>query len=131
MIKPVLTTLLFALSLSSCHESLEKRAEREAREFTEKNCPTPPQNDAITDSLVFDVVTRTHKTYLTFTGQIDNPEAIKEHEEDIRKELLNTIRQNTSMKAYKDAGFNFEYICRSEKEGKIVLHLKYSEKDYQ
>ena len=54
--KNILFCALMVMSapLTSCQESLEERAEREAREYTEKHCPTPPQNDVITDSIVFD-----------------------------------------------------------------------------
>lgn len=128
-----LITLIAALSiLTACQESIEERAERESRQYTEKFCPTPPQNDVITDSLVFDRATRTQKYYVTFTGVIDDADAISEHADDIRVQLLESIRNNTSMKAYKEASFNFEYICRSLKQpGHVHLHLVYKPKDYQ
>ena len=47
-----------SLLLCSCHENLEKRAQREAREYTEKYCPTPVQNYTRTDSVAFDVKTK-------------------------------------------------------------------------
>ena len=129
-----LSTIILAallLSLSSCYESLEERARREAREFTEKYCPTPPQNNVITDSLVFDPATRTQKYYLTFTGLIDDAAALAEHAPDIREELLEAVRGNTAMKPYKEAGFNFEYVCRSQKDpSRILLHIVYRPRDY-
>ena len=68
---------------------------------------------------------------MTFTGQIDNPQAIKENEDKLRLQLLETIRQNTSLNTYKKNGFNFRYICRSKREnGKIILDIVYTEKDY-
>lgn len=47
-----------SLLLCSCHENLEKRAQREAREYTEKYCPTPVQNYTRTDSVTFDIKTK-------------------------------------------------------------------------
>ena len=118
-------------SLSSCYESLEERAQREAREYTEKYCPTPPDHSVITDSLVFDPATRTQKYYLTFTGLIDDAEALAEHAPEIKTELLESIRGNTSMKPYKEAGFNFEYVCRSQKNpSQVLIHVVYRPKDY-
>ena len=129
-----LSTIILAallLSLSSCYESLEERARREAREFTEKYCPTPPDHSVITDSLVFDPATRTQKYYLTFTGVIDDAEALAKHAPEIKTELLESIRGNTSMKPYKEAGFNFEYVCRSQKNpSQILIHVVYRPKDY-
>lgn len=124
--------MVMSAPLTSCQESLEERAEREAREYTEKHCPTPPQNDVITDSIVFDRNTRTWTQYLTFTGIIDDEKGLREHNEEIHKSLLESIRQNTEMKRYKEAGFSFAYICRSKKDPKtILLTLKYTPKDYR
>ena len=41
---------IFASLLVSCTESLEDKAAREAKEYTEKYCPTPYVNDSRTDS---------------------------------------------------------------------------------
>ena len=57
-----LLTLLFV----SCHESLEERAEREAREYTERNCPTPVVNFSRTDSVRFDREARNYIYYCSF-----------------------------------------------------------------
>ena len=70
--------------------------------------------------------------YLTFTGIIDDEKGIREHNEEIHESLLESIRQNTEMKRYKEAGFSFAYICRSKKDPKtILLTLKYTPKDYR
>lgn len=116
---------------NACQESIEERAFRDSQEYTRKFCPTPPENDVITDGLVFDRSTRTQIYYMTFTGQIDDPQAIKENEDKLRLQLLETIRQNTSLNTYKKNGFNFRYVCRSKREnGKIILDIVYTEKDY-
>ena len=62
--------ILIALSLlaSSCQKSIEDRAEQEAREYTEKLCPTPIQNYTRTDSLTFD---RESKTFNYYTSLFD------------------------------------------------------------
>ena len=49
----VFCAALCSVLLSGCHENMEKRAQREAREYTEKYCPTPVQNFTRTDSVVF------------------------------------------------------------------------------
>lgn len=129
-----LTVAAFALtvvSLTACQESIEERAVRDAQEFTRKHCPTPPENDVITDSVVFDKTSRTQIYYMTFTGAIDNPQSISDNKDKLRGLLLETILYNTNLKAYKEAGFNFRYVCRSQKEnGKILLDIEYTKKDY-
>ena len=42
---------LCSVMLCGCHESMEQRAQREAREFTKKYRPTPVQNNFRTDSV--------------------------------------------------------------------------------
>ena len=89
-----LTVAAFALtvvSLTACQESIEERAVRDAQEFTRKHCPTPPENDVITDSVVFDKTSRTQIYYMTFTGAIDNPQSISENKDKLRGLLLETI----------------------------------------
>ncbi len=49
---------IFASLLVSCTESLEDKAAREAKEYTEKYCPTPYVNDSRTDSATFDKSTK-------------------------------------------------------------------------
>ncbi|NPD81105.1 hypothetical protein HPS57_03845 [Prevotella sp. PINT] len=126
--------IIFVVScmfLSSCQENIEERAEREAREYTLKYCPTPPQNDVVTDSIVYHSGTRTYSTYMTFTGKLDNAELISENGSEISDNMLRMVRSNAGLKAYKDAGFSFEYVCRSQQTpGKMLLHLTFTQKDY-
>ena len=42
--KRVLIVIMLAMTLAACHESIEDRAEREAREFTRRFCPTPTKD---------------------------------------------------------------------------------------
>lgn len=119
-----------AMMFVSCQESLEDRAERESKEYTAKFCPTPVENNVITDSLVFDKKTRTQYYYLTFTGEIDNAELMEEFKSKISVGLLEQTRSNPQTKVYKDAGFSFAYVCRSQSTGKILLNLKYTKKDF-
>lgn len=116
--------------LTSCHESLEDRAVRETREFTEKYCPTPPENETITDSITFDKASKTYTTYLTLIGSIDNPPAIKELESEIWESMHKNLLANAGLSAYKEAGFSFSYVCRSQKEKRVILVLKFTKKDY-
>ena len=115
--------LLAALLLGACHESLQDRAEREAKEYTRKNCPTPVNNFQRTDSIVFDRATNTYHYYCSFTGKVRG---------ELYEGLRNGIKESTSLKAYKEAGFNFSYTCRSAKDPRQVLYKEtFTEGDYQ
>lgn len=119
------------MSLFSCHENLEDRAEREAREYTEKNCPTPVVNDTRTDSIVFYKATKTYHYYCTFMNKIDNVEIIKKNRSMIRQQISKSIANDTNIKVYKDAGFKFAYTCRSASNpDKILYNDVFTKEDY-
>ncbi len=48
--KKIIFPIMLITLLASCSESIEDRAAREAKEYTEKVCPTPFANDGHTDS---------------------------------------------------------------------------------
>ena len=106
--KNILLLMASAILLSSCHESLEKRAQREAREYTEKYCPTPVRDYVRTDSVSFDI-----------------------NREKIAEALQTQINEGTNFRAYKKAGFSFQWTLRSDKDKKMVyFDKKYTPKDY-
>ncbi len=113
-----LLTLLFV----SCHESLEERAEREAREYTERNCPTPVVNFSRTDSVRFDRETRNYIYYCSFVDRFDNENVVNESKDQIHKGLYNAISCDVGLKQYVEAGFSFTYIVRSDKQPSKVLY---------
>ena len=120
-----------AALLCSCHENMEKRAQREAREYTEKYCPTPVQNYTRTDSVVFDIPTRTYTYFCCVNGKMDNEELIKAHWQNISDGLREEVAANTGLKAYKEAGFCFRYLMYSNsKPGKLLYNITISPNDY-
>src|SRR3712207_8347171 len=89
-------TILFALlacSLTACHESLEDRAAREAREYTEKYCPTPYVNNTRTDSVAFDTASKTYTYYCSLNGQADSKQFIEQYRKRIDRK---STRLNSS-----------------------------------
>lgn len=118
--------------LAACHESLEDRAAREAKEYTEKNCPTPVVQNTRTDSLTFDRQTRTIGYWYTLCGDADNTEGIKAQEAKLRKVLLDGLKASTQLKMYKDAGFSIRYVYHSHKNPKeVMMDVTFGEKDYR
>ena len=50
----------------------------------------------------------------------------------LHRELLKSIQQSTQLKTYKEEGFSFRYIIRSEKNPTQVLdEVTFTPKDYQ
>ena len=124
-----LIVLLFTVS---CHKNLEERAEREARQYTEQCCPTPIVNFTRTDSVVFDRSTRTYHYFCSVSGRMDNAAVIKANQNSIMNSLRESIIQDTSIKAYKDAGFRFAYTLHSTLQpDSVYFHAEFGPKDYQ
>lgn len=124
--------LASAVILCSCHESLEKRAQREAREYTERYCPTPVQNYLRTDSVVFDTDNKVYNYYCSVDGELDDERTFALNSNNITGAFLQTLKENTAFRAYKDAGFSFAWTLRSGKNPKVVYLKKiYTAKDYK
>ena len=128
-----LLVIFSCLFLLACgHESLEDRASREALEFTKKYCPTPVSNNTRTDSVVFYKSTKTYTYYCSFFGMFDDSNVINRVSVKIREGLSKGIIDNTNLKVYKDAGFNFEYVCFSTQfPKKVLFRAIFTKKDYQ
>lgn len=115
-----LVALIVSL-LTSCQETMQERAQREAYEYTRKYCPTPPVHYVITDSVVFNVSKETYIYYCTFTDRLDDKQIILDNKEAIEGALRKSVLESPNMKPFVDAGFHFRYVCRSQKESKLIL----------
>ena len=119
--KWLLGGFFFPIFLSSCQESLEDKAARQAKEYTERYCPTPVINYSRTDNVVFDKKRNVYIYYLSFCDMLDDSEIIEENRDKITDMLTQSVRESTGLKNFIEAGFRFEYVCHSEKEPKKVL----------
>ncbi len=118
------------LTLSACQESLEDQCTRMAKEYTARNCPAPIGENVTIDSLVFERSTHTMCYYYTLSGDADSKAAVERA--DPRKVLLPEVKNSTSVKAYKDAGYNFKYTyCSAKNKGVVLYTVTFTKKDYQ
>lgn len=123
---------LLGLLIVSCQESLEDRAARELKEYTQKNCPTPVVNDQQIDSATYEAQTRTIRYYYKLYNKTDDERIFAQHGKEIKTQILNELRNNTKAKLYKDAGFNYKYTYRSASDPKTILFdVKFTQKDYK
>ncbi len=121
-----------ALTLTACQESLEERAEREANDYTEKNCPMPMNGNSnqVLDSFTFDKATHTFGYHYTLKNSLDTVTTIQPEQQ--RQLLINGVKNTTALKAYKDENYNFRYIYRSNNNpDRIYFEAVISAKDYQ
>jgi len=120
----IVASALFA----SCHESLEDKAEREAQEFTKKNCPVMVSPGITNDSITFDRNTLTLHYYYSLSGMIDTTAIDSKQAKEV---LLKGVRDATSFKKYKENGFNFAYTYFSTKhKGQVLVETVITPKEY-
>ncbi len=128
--KKLLVFATLVLFIASCQESLEDRCAREAKQYTAKNCPVRMDKNIIMDSLTFEKATHTLHYYYRLTGLADKDGALDSI--DAKSLLKNELKNSTSMKTYKDNGYNFAYTYQSEKDPKkVVFEAIFTEKDYK
>ena len=129
--------LLFATALvllTSCQESLEERAAREAREVTESKCPMPIGDNMYLDSIVFDIPTLTQTQYFRFTGNSDNDSTVENivSNNDLKGTLVKELKNTPSYKALMNKGISFRYIYGSTAEPeKTYIDITVKKEDYQ
>ena len=121
----VIAIILTALSLYSCQESLEEKAQRQASDYTRKYCPTPIDNNTRTDSIVFDRDRKVYFYYISFFNQLDNQDVVNDNRTLFAEMLTQSVKDSPSLRTFLEAGFRFEYICYSgSKPGKILIRIK-------
>ena len=118
-----------AVLVTACHESLEEKAAREAKEFTRRNCPMPISEYIVNDSMTYDADTRTIHYFYTIKGAADTT-AINNRQ--AKSELIKGVKDATSIRTYKENNFNFAYTYYSAKnKGKILLDVRITPGDYK
>ena len=103
--KKIIIMIVAGMLLVACQESLEERCAREAKEYTQKNCPRHIDTEIVLDSMTFDKDSRTIGYCYTLQGSLD---------------------------MYKDAGYSFRYTYHSEKDsGTKLFEATFRENDYR
>ena len=124
--------LCAALTMTACDfESFDERCAREAKEYTEKQCPRRMDICTDMDSLTYDLETHTLNYYYTVEGELDTDSMMNEEncgkiEELLRKNVINSVE----LKTYKENGINFSYCYHSKTTGKVRFKACFTPKDY-
>lgn len=113
--------LMFSGFLVSCQESLEDKAERQAREYTRKYCPTPIDNNTRTDSIVFDRDRRIYIYYMSFYEGLDDEAVVNQYRDQFTNMLGQSVKDSPSLRQFLEAGFRFEYVIHSGSNPKKQL----------
>ena len=129
MKRKIYTILMMTALLAACQETLEERADRESREYTEKHCPTPIAYQVTMDSMTFDKVSHTFGYHYSLSGTLDDSTYLQQN--DPREMLLQQVKNSTNLKMYKDAGYSFRYVYHSEKNKGTLFDVTFKQNDYQ
>lgn len=124
---------LFVLLLMSCQEKRAQRFEREAREFTETNCPQ--QMDAMTclDSMVFVPDDRGGELIQYYSLQLTAEQRTEMMNKlgEISDVNLRSIRNSVFLTKYREAGVSFTYIYHDTNLGDKIVEYHFTREDYQ
>lgn len=117
--------------LFSCQESFDDRCAREAREYTEKQCPHRMDEYTVMDSLTYDRQTRTLNYYYTLEGALDNDSVMTDQAcEELKKMLHKDVINSVGLKSYKEKDINFRHCYYSKSSGKIRFQVRFTPEDY-
>ena len=124
--------LLVLLVAVSCTESFEDRCRREAREYTERMCPRAMTPGMIMDSMTFVSNPIGFNYYYTLDGDLDDPELLTDDVlETFHEELLKNLRQDISLKKYKERDFTFTYTYYSRSTGEMLTEAAFTPEEYK
>ena len=121
-------------AFTSCQERKADFFEREAREYTEKNCPQMLDKYTILDSVVY-------------VREKDGPGDLVQYytlnlNEEARNELMNqlgelaemnltAVRNSIVFAKHKEEGVSFTYIYHDATTGEKIVEYHFTKKDYQ
>ncbi|MCF0243921.1 MAG: hypothetical protein HUK06_04030 [Bacteroidaceae bacterium] len=118
----------FLTLVIACAETLEERAARDAKEFTEKNCPAPITRELTIDSMTFAPQSHTISYYYSLSPRYDISNLDKEKTKEL---LLTQLKNQTNLIKYKEAGYSFRYIYYELiKPEHRIIDVRFSPQDY-
>ena len=119
--KKNLSLVVSVLLFIACQESLEQRAQRALRDYSDKNCPMVINESVTLDSCAFDIPTLTLNYYYHLSGAFDNDSSVNAKSGEMRQLLIESLKNETSVRTYKEAGYSFRYIYYSKTEPDDIL----------
>lgn len=106
---------LLALVMPGCQRSFDEQLAEEARAFTEKHCPQRLDAYTMLDSTVYDLRSRTYKSYLTLGHE--TPSTLQDNLPLVKRTLIQELQNNPNWNAAREKDVRFEYIYRMERDG--------------
>ena len=128
----LIALLLTVLLIAACQESKRDRIEREAREWTEQNCPRAEFEDLIIlDSVVFHNDASNNFTYYysVHGDSAEMAEMVAQYEM-LESELLKAVRNSVDLRHIKAEGLNIIYSYYNPETKQEIASFCYKQEDY-
>ena len=126
--------LAILLAFTSCQNRKAEVFAREAKEYTEKNCPLMMDNVTRLDSIVFvEQDDRIGDMVMYYTLYLDNEsrKILMDHLGELSDMNLKDLRNSVMMAKYKEAGVEFSYVYHDEETGEKIVEYHLTKKDYE
>lgn len=124
---------LLVMLLVACQEKLAQRFEREAREYTEANCPQ--QMDAVTclDSMVYVPDEQGGELIQYYSLQLTSEQRTEMMNKlgEINDVNLRIVRNSIPFTKYREAGVSFTFIYHDATIGDKIVEYHFSKEDYE
>ncbi len=130
----VVSCLFVVLSFvfQSCQEKRLDRIEREAREYTIRNCPKQIDPFTTLDSLVFhNDGSLNYSYYYHVALNAEQLQTFKTKISDIEESTLHALRASIDLRPVKEAGLNIEYIYLNADNGQQIAKFHFTKDQYQ
>ena len=132
MKRTLLLLMAALLLLTACQESKRERFEREAREYTAKNCPRVEFEDLIfLDSLVCpNDGSNTYTLYYSIHGDSTAMADLVEQYDDLYAALLGGVRNSVDLRHVKAEGLDIVYAYYNPETGEEITSFTFKPEDY-
>ncbi len=129
---PTLLAVLLLACISCNRMSRDEQIAREAREYTQKQCPRYVDKSTRMDSTTYDTQNRVFAYNYTVEGELDDPAIYTEQVKSLfRDKILKEIRSSIQMKSYKDEGLTILYRYVSASTGETRLEYRFEKEEYR
>lgn len=135
---PLLCLCGFVLLSQSCQESREDRYAREAREYTERNCPQTITSDGVVtlDSLCYSIPdTEEPEGMLTYYYSVHTDATgvavLLAQRDKLYASLLSAIKNNVDMRKTKEDGLTIRHLYRTDSQIDPIFDFRFTKEDYQ
>lgn len=132
-IKYIVLLLMVSVVVTACQESRRERFEREAREFTKKNCPRAEYLDIIyLDSLVCH--NDGNDDYIAYYSVRADSMMLTEMEtqhDELHENLLKSVRNSVDLRHVKEEGLNIIYVYYNADTHEKITEFRFMPEDYR